>query len=76
MTAAQRKIHTLGTVAVATDIVVDRLRSRASKIDGDGIAYVSRDELTSIADRLDELNGYAKELHTKLLDERPAEATR
>jgi hypothetical protein len=70
MTPAEGKIHEVGSVAFVTETVVDRLRVRASKIDGDGIAYMTRDELEAIADRLEVLTGYARTLHTKLMEER------
>lgn len=70
MTAAEKKIHAIGTVTLATDIVIDRLRKRANKIERDGLAYVAKDELTAIADRLEELAGIAREYHTHLSGER------
>lgn len=70
MTAAEGKIHEVGSVAFVTESVVDRLRVRASRISDDGLAYISGDELNAIADRLELLTGYARELHTKLIEER------
>lgn len=70
MTAGEKKIHELGSVTFCTEPIIERLRTRASKIDGDGLAYVSKDELLSIAERLELLNGYGKEYHEKLRAER------
>lgn len=70
MTPSEKRIHEVGSLAFCTSTVIDRLRVRASRLAADGFAYISRDELEALADRLNALSNIATEYHARLLEER------